>query len=171
MAHKPETDADAAKQLWKRLEDTRTGMLSVDDDSMLPQPMTHFIDPEGEVIWFITSQDTELVEALKAGADATYCYQSQKGDYHASIRGPLVLHKSEEKLDELWSVPLAAWFEQGRDDPKVTLLQFTPRKAAIWASDGNPVLVGLKMINAAMRDDVHEPDVGISRVIDFTKLA
>lgn len=171
MARRPDSDADADAQLWKRLKDTRTGMLSVDGSSQHPQPMSHFADPDSGEIWFITSADTDLVAAVGLGAEATFCYQSQKGDYHASVKGPLVVYESDEKLDSLWSPPVAAWFEQGREDPKVTLLQLTPREAAIWASDSNPILVGLKMLNAAMRDDVSEPDVGIHRVINFSDVA
>ena len=112
-----------------------------------------------------------LAMALGSGAQAGFTYQSKKGDYHASLKGLLEPLKDEAKLDELWSIPVGAWFEQGREDPKVTLLRFTPREAAIWASEGNPVLVGLRMINAAMRDDVSEPDVGVHHVIEFDKVA
>lgn len=171
MARRPETDQDAADQLWKRLQDTRAGMLSIDDSTQHPQPMSHFADSDSGVIWFITSSDTDLVGAVGHGGEATYVYQSQKGDYHASIKGPLVVYESEETLDSLWSTPIAAWFEKGREDPKVTLLQLTPREAAIWASDSNPILVGLKMINAALSDDISEPDVGVHHVINFRDVA
>lgn len=171
MARRPETEAEAAAQLWRRLEDTRTGMLFVDDSAQHPQPMSHFADPESGAIWFITSAETDLVRAVGLGAEATFVYQSQKGDYHASIKGPMVVYESDEKLDSLWSAPVAAWFEKGREDPRITLLQLTPREAAIWASESNPILVGLKMINAAIRDDVSEPDVGIHRVINFRDVA
>ncbi|MBY6058704.1 pyridoxamine 5'-phosphate oxidase family protein [Leisingera daeponensis] len=168
MARRPDSDADAAAQLWKRLGDTRAGMLSVDGSRQHPQPMTHFADPDAGAIWFITSADTDLARAVGLGGEATFVYQSQKGDYHASIKGPLTVSESSTTLDRLWSPPVGAWFEKGRDDPKVTLLQLSPREAAVWASDTNPVLVGLKMLNAAMRDGSGEPDVGVHRVIDFT---
>ncbi|MBV2358412.1 pyridoxamine 5'-phosphate oxidase family protein [Thalassococcus sp. CAU 1522] len=157
--------------MWRRLQDTRAGMLWITGSDQHPQPMTHFADEESEAIWFITAADTDLVAALGPGSEASFVYQSEKGDYHASIRGPLVIYHSDEKLDELWSTPVAAWFEQGRDDPRVTLLRMTPREAAVWASDSNPVRVGLKMMNAAMRDGVAEPDIGVHRIIDFAQAA
>lgn len=171
MADRPNSEADAADQLWRRLDDTRTGMLWVQGSAQHPQPMTHFASEEDGAIWFITSADTDLVSVIGPGADAGFTYQSQKGDYHASIKGPLVILQDNQKLDELWSTPVAAWFENGRQDDKVTLLRLTPREAAIWASDANPVLVGLKMINAALRDDVSEPDVGAHTVINFDRVA
>ncbi|NIZ12094.1 pyridoxamine 5'-phosphate oxidase family protein [Phaeobacter sp. HF9A] len=171
MAHRPDTDQEAAEQLWRRLEDTRAGMLFVDDSAQHPQPMTHFADPESGAIWFITSADTDLVAAVGLGAEATFVYQSQKGDYHASIKGPLVVSESAEKLDSLWSAPVAEWFEKGREDPKVTLLQLTPREAGVWASESNSILVGLKLLTAAMSEDGTAPDVGVHRVINFRDVA
>lgn len=171
MASRPETDADAIAQLWKRLEDTRTGMLWVKGSDQHPQPMTHFADEEDGAIWFITSADTDLVSAVGPGNEAGFAYQSEKGDYHVSIMGSLVEYPSDEKIDELWSPAIAAWFEQGREDPKVTLLRMVPREAAIWASDGNPILVGLKLLNAALREGASEPDVGHHRVVNFAEVA
>lgn len=171
MARHPENEQEAAEQLWKRLEDTRAGMLWIKGSDQHPQPMSHFADEEAGVIWFITSADTDLVAALGPGAQAGFTYQSQKGDYHASITGPLVAYESDAKIDELWSPPVAAWFEEGREDDKITLLQFTPREAAIWASDANPILVGLKLMRAAMQDGEAEPNIGSHQVINFARVA
>ncbi|WP_121630796.1 pyridoxamine 5'-phosphate oxidase family protein [Tropicibacter alexandrii] len=171
MADKPETDVEAEKQLWDQLGDIRTGMLVVKDSGQHPQPMTHFADPENGAIWFITSRDTDLVGALRQGAEAGFTLVSGDGDYHVSLTGPLVPYESAEKLDELWNFAVAAWFEHGREDDNVQLLRYTPREAAIWASDGNPVLVGLKMMRAAMSDGESNPDVGTHRVITLRMAA
>lgn len=171
MATQPETDRAAVKQLWDRLEEARTGLLSVPESGQHPQPMTHFADPLHGVIWFITSGDTDLVGAIGHGAEAQFTLQSQNGDYHASLKGSLVVYESEEVLDELWSLSAAAWFERGREDPKVTLLRFSPREAAVWATDRNAILVGLKMMRAALQEGRSEPDIGEHRVFPVAPAA
>lgn len=168
MAEKPETDKEAEDQLWRKLADLRTGMLAVHGSGQHPQPMTHFIDSDTGTIWFITARDTDLVSAMGQGGEAGYTLVSGDGDYHVSLVGPLVPYDSEEKLDELWNFAVAAWFEHGREDDLVQLLRFSPREAAIWASDGNPVLVGLKMMRAAMMDGESHPDVGTHRVLNLS---
>lgn len=159
---------DAARtQLWSQLDQARTGMLWLRDTDQHPQPMTHFADAENGALWFVTSADTDLVAALGHGAEAGFTVISPDQDYHASLRGSLVKYDSAEKLDALWNFAVAAWFEQGRDDPKVTLLKFSPREAAVWASEGNPVIVGLKMMRAAMTDGKSHPFVGTHHVLQL----
>lgn len=170
MAHRPETDKAAIAQLWKRLDDTRVGMLRVMGSAQHPQPMTHFAREDQGVIWFITSSDTDLAQAVGAGGEAGFTYQSTKGDYQASLTGRLEISSDSQMLDELWSTPVSAWFTHGREDPKVRLLKFTPREAAVWASDANPVLVGLKMLHAA-QDGERLPDVGTHRVVTLPQAA
>ncbi|MGR3806176.1 pyridoxamine 5'-phosphate oxidase family protein [Marinibacterium profundimaris] len=171
MATRTEDPVKAKGQLWDKLDDTRVGMLWVKDSGQHPQPMTHYADPGTESIWFITSSDTDLVAAIGHGAEAGFTLQAPSGDYQASLQGSLVVYDSAEKLDELWSYGAAAWFEHGRDDPKVTLLRYTPREASVWVSDGNPVVVGLKMMRAAMSDEKGDPDVGEHHVLHLNLAA
>ncbi|WP_424972770.1 pyridoxamine 5'-phosphate oxidase family protein [Dinoroseobacter sp. S76] len=171
MSDLVETPQDALETLWSQLEDNRVGMLWLPDSGQHPQPMTHFADREAEALWFITSADTDLVAAVGHGGLARFVLQSEKLDYHASLTGSLVVYDSDEKLDAYWSIAVAAWFEQGRDDPKVTLLKFSPREAAIWASDANPVLLGAKMVRAALSTDRMSPNIGQHRVLDLTTQA
>ena len=163
--------AEAKARLWDKLEDSRTGMLWVADAHQHPQPMTHFADPEAESVWFITSSDTDLVAAIGHGAAARFTVQSPGDGFHASLTGSLVTYDSAEKLDELWSFAAAAWFEKGRDDPKVTLLRFSPREASVWMSEGNPVVVGVKMMRAAMSEGESHPDVGEHHVLHLNLAA
>ncbi|CUH75646.1 pyridoxamine 5'-phosphate oxidase family protein [Tropicibacter naphthalenivorans] len=168
MANRPETDIEAEKQLWDQLSDTRTGMLWVQGSGQHPQPMTHFADPDSGALWFITASDTDLVAAMGEGAQAGFTLVSGSGDYHASMTGPLVPYNSDEKIDELWNFAVAAWFEKGRADETVQLIKFTPREASVWASQGNPVLVGLKMMRAAMTEGESHPDVGTHKVLHLS---
>lgn len=170
MARQLDSETELSEQLWDRLDDTRFGMLVVRGSGQHPQPMTHFADPERGAVWFISNSDTDLVAAVGEGAEANFIYVSEGGDYQASILGPIEVSEDEAKLDDLWSVPVAAWFEKGREDPKITLLKLTPREAAIWTSHGSPILVGLKMLGAAMQDGVSSPDVGTHHVLQFDRL-
>ncbi|WP_208351440.1 pyridoxamine 5'-phosphate oxidase family protein [Pseudaestuariivita rosea] len=161
---------DPVGQLWDQLDNVRAGMLGIDHSDQHFQPMTHFIDREAECLWFITASDTDLVRAIGQGATAHYNAMGDNHDYHACLRGTIIQSSDTEKLDELWSVAAAAWFEEGREDPKVTLLQMTLRDGAIWASEGNAMIVGWKMIKAAMTSESH-PAIGTQQIVSFNKAA
>lgn len=167
MAKTVETRTETIKQLWSQLDKGRVCMLGITGTDQHPQPMTLFADEDAGAVWFITSADTDLAQATTPAAAAQMVFMSDKQDYQTSLKGTLEIVQSDEKLDDLWNVAAAAWFEHGRKDPAVRLMRFTPAEAAIWASQSNAVLVGIKMLNAGLRDGEDHPDIGTHHVVDL----
>ena len=48
-------------------------------------------------------------------------------------------------VDKLWNRFVAAWFEGGKDDPRLALLRLDPERAQIWL-DGSSVGAGIKLL-------------------------
>jgi len=174
MAKRAETESETKEQLWSQLDKGFACMLRVEGSDQHPQPMSHFADREAGVVWFITSSATDLARAVGDGGDgvdAGMTFISSSEDYHASIKGRLEIVENEQKLDELWSVPVAAWFEHGRDDPSIRLMRFRPAEAAIWASDANRVRVGMKLLRAGMTEGADAPDISVHHIVAFDTAA
>lgn len=55
------------------------------------------------------------------------------------------MDKDRAAIDRLWNRFVAAWFEGGKEDPKLALLRFDPQEAEIWL-DGSSVMAGIKML-------------------------
>lgn len=165
--HRPENYEAAADALWKHLSDDNVCMLWVKGSEQHPQPMTMFADRENGSIWFITSSETDLFRTMGMGSDAGLTLQSDDNAYIASLSGRLEPEQNAEKLDEVWSFGAAAWFEHGRDDPKVRLMRFVPREASVWASQNNPVIVGLKMMRTALTEGESDPNIGTHDVFEL----
>ncbi|MEY1556374.1 pyridoxamine 5'-phosphate oxidase family protein [Yoonia sp. R2331] len=171
MARQTETKDDAIDQLWRQLEQSRIVMLSVPDSGQHPQPMSHFAHRKDGAIWFITSADTDLAMAVGAGADGMLTLATSSEDYQASLKGRLSFETDPDKLDEIWTPLAGAWFENGRQDPKIRLLKFVPSEAAVWASETNAILLGLKLLRANMTEGGAAPDVGVHHVFRFQDAA
>ncbi len=61
------------------------------------------------------------------------------------MHGSLGLDNDRATIDRLWNPFVAAWFEKGKDDPKLALLRLDPEKAEIWL-DGSSLVAGIKML-------------------------
>ncbi|SLN53416.1 General stress protein 26 [Aquimixticola soesokkakensis] len=170
MADLKKIHADPIHELFEQMDDTRAGMLGVMGSGQHMQPMTHFVDRGARKVYFITSKDTDLVKAVGEGDVAHYCVTSTKQDFYACLKGSLRISKDAAKLDELWSSVVAAWFDGGKQDPDVCLLELDLIDAALWASTRNPLVFGLE-IARANRDETHTPDVGEHLVVKFDKAA
>jgi general stress protein 26 len=48
-------------------------------------------------------------------------------------------------VDRLWNRFIAAWYEGGKDDPKLALLRLDPDRGEVWLG-GSSVVAGIKMM-------------------------
>ena len=53
----------------------------------------------------------------------------------------------------------------GRDDPELTLLEFTPNQGEVWASTDSSAVFAWEVAKALVSGS--EPDVGVIAKIDF----
>ena len=61
------------------------------------------------------------------------------------MHGSLQLDNDRRNIDRLWNRFVAAWFEGGKDDPKLALLRLDAEQAEIWL-DGSSLVAGIKML-------------------------
>lgn len=110
-------------------------------------------------IWFIGHKPSETVDNIKQNPEVNLAYVTQESDKYLSISGTAELVEDEEKLNELWSVMYNAYFEQGKDDPKVQLIKVVPHGAEYWANS-NAITSAVKMAAAALTDNAVEKSLG-----------
>ena len=132
--------------LWKGLESDRTVMLGIADaEDAHMRPMTAQFETPGSGIWFFTSVDHTLTQNLAQGSRAIATFTSKDHDLFASLHGTLSRDQDAATIDRLWNRFVAAWFEGGRQDPKLALLRLDPERAEIW-EDASSFVAGLKML-------------------------
>jgi general stress protein 26 len=142
-------EAEIEKKFWKALHGDRTAMLGLAGvDEGHAQPMTaqimHHEDERGP-IWFFTAKDTDLVKSLNGSHAATLQFSSKGHQLFASLQGELIADNNRIIIDKLWNPFVAAWYEGGKDDPKLQLLRFEPHQAQIWLNE-NSLMAGVKLL-------------------------
>lgn len=158
--------AEIEARFWKALKSDMTVMLGLaGGGDGHAQPMTAQLG-EGEgrgPIWFFTSSDVDLVRAMGAGAEATLHFASKGHDLFASLEGRLSPDDDRATIERLWNPFVAAWFEGGRDDPKLRLIRFDADHGQIWLNE-NSLFAGVRMLLGSdpkeeYRDRVAEVDL------------
>lgn len=143
MTNPTETAEEAREKFWAALARDMTVMLGT--ENTLPRPMTAQVTddaPQGP-IWFFTSIDTDLGQGPFAAA---YMNFVDKGhNLWSNVRGTLTISNDRAMVDALWNPHVAAWYEEGKDDPKLVLLRFEPEEAKIWF-DASSLFAGLKVM-------------------------
>ena len=138
--------AEIEKKFWKALHSDRTVMLGIDGlEDGHARPMTAQYEHERGPIWFFTSTENALIPLLAERNRAIAAFASKGHDVFASIAGRLSVDKDRGVIDRLWNPYVAAWFEGGKDDPKLALLRLDPEEAEVWI-DASSLLAGVKIL-------------------------
>lgn len=136
-------------RFWSALRSDMTMMVGLDGvEDGHARPMTAQLDGERSPIWFFASKDNALVQKLASGNRAIATFASKGHDIFATVHGTLSLDTDRATLDKLWNNFVAAWFEGGKDDPKLALLRLDAEAAEIWV-DASSLVAGIKMFLGA----------------------
>ncbi len=158
------TPQELERQFWKTLKSDMTLMLGlVDAEESHTRPMTAMVEDDDGPIWFFTARDTSIVDALAEGGRAIATFASKNHGLFAAIHGDLVVDNDRAVIDRLWNPFIAAWYEGGKDDPKLVLLRLDPDHAQIW-ENASSLLAGIKLLlgrdpKKDYRDKVAEVDL------------
>jgi general stress protein 26 len=140
------TPQELEKKFWKALKSDRTLMLGLDGvEDGHSRPMTAQAEEDRSPIWFFTSSDNAMVKKLNQSHRAIAAFSSKNHELFASIKGNLVVDNDRAVIDRLWNPFVAAWYEGGKDDPKLTLLRLDAEHAEIWLN-ASSLLAGVKLL-------------------------
>ncbi len=140
------------------VKDIKYTMLTTrnDEDHLHSCPMNTTETSIGaKEIWFIGHTPSETADNIGKNPEVNLAYVTQDDEKYLSISGTAELVEDKEKLDELWSVMYNAYFEQGKEDPKVQLIKVVPHGAEYW-SNGNAISSAVKMAAAALSNTAVE---------------
>lgn len=160
------TPQELEQKFWKSLKSDMTVMLGLDGaEDGHTRPMTAQFEEERGPVWFFTSVENHLVQQLAAGNGerATFAFSAKGHDLFASVQGTLHVDKDRAVIDRLWNPFIAAWYEGGKDDPKLTLLRLDAEHAEIWLN-GSSIVAGVKLLlgidpKKSYRDKVGQVDL------------
>ncbi|MGJ3232465.1 MAG: pyridoxamine 5'-phosphate oxidase family protein [Oceanicaulis sp.] len=155
--------------IFKAAEAAPAVMLGNPKQGRTFQPMSPKVDRQAKVLRFFAAADADIYEGLNGGSAApdVVCIVTGKDfDLFASIEGELVDVTSGELIEKHWDPVTEAWFEKGKEDPKLRLLEFRPKQAAAWASTDDKECFSWEIEKAAGDQDT--PDVGARLTADFT---
>ena len=132
------------QKFWKALKTDRTVMLGLDGvEDGHARPMTAQAENDKGPIWFFTSADNGIVQKLAAGHRAIATFTSKNHQLFATIHGGIAVDNDPTVIERLWNPFVAAWYEDGKQDPKLRLLRMDAEHAEIWLNESS-LLAGVK---------------------------
>ena len=114
-------------------------------------------------LWFFTQDPSSKTDQVRENDQVNVSLQVSDG--WLSIAGTATVSKDRSKIDELWSAGAEAWFENGKDDPTVALLQVHADSAEYWTMNSPKVVAMVKYAKAMITGE--RPNVGDNASVDL----
>jgi general stress protein 26 len=153
------TPDELEARFWRALKADMTMMLGlVGVAEGHTRPMTALLDGDRGPIWFFTSSENDIAEKAGKRARAIATFTSKGHDLFAALHGRVSVDNDRAVIDRLWNRFIAAWFEGGKDDPKLRLLRFDPDDAEIWL-DASSAFAGLRLLLGADPKEKYKENV------------
>jgi len=113
--------------------DTATVITRTRAGDLHGRPMAVADISDDGTLWFVTGVDSTKV--LEIRNDSRGMLSFQKDRAFVTINGHFELVADREKVDRLWKEAYRVWFD-GKGDPELVLLRFTPFDAEYWDNTG-----------------------------------
>jgi general stress protein 26 len=107
------------------------------------------VDDQGN-LWFISSSTSNKNFEILKDSQVQLFFANNSSSQYISIYGNATIYKDQEKIDELWSPVIKAWFEDGKNDPRVTVIKVSPSDAYYWDTKDGKIISLLKMAGSAI---------------------
>lgn len=151
--------ATVQTRLWDEIDKHHIGMLGLmSGEPQHFQPMTAFLDRAENKLWFFIYKDADLAESVGAGGgEAMFVFQEGR-QFYACLGGVLRVQYDRERMDNYWNAHVAAWYPEGKDDPRLSMLCLDARDAEVWIADGGPIRYAWEVAKANATSST--PNVG-----------
>ncbi len=143
-------------KFWKALADSPFLFLQLDGQPDTAVPMSPQLDKDANsAIWFFT----QTKSAFRALGPVTATFKEKDHGIYARFKGTLVEETSRERFDQFWNNFVAAWYDEGKNDPDILFLRMDLGEAEIWNGDMGLLNTAKMALGMNVHDEAEEEHV------------
>jgi len=152
--HEDLHQADAVKKIQELAGKTNTCFFSTKlRAATVPatRPMAvQEVDDAGN-FWFLSSNDSNKNQEIQQDDQVQLLFQGSAYSDFLSIIGTATISTDKARIHALWNPILKAWFTEGKDDPRITVIKVAVQDGYYWDNKhGNAIALVKTAIGAAI---------------------
>jgi len=96
------------------------------------RPMSTQAVEEDGTVWFFSGKQSNKNREIGSKSKVQLLYGDPGTSDYLSVEGDAMIVTDKDKMHELWTPVIKTWFQEGKDDPNLSLLKITPSEAYYW---------------------------------------
>jgi general stress protein 26 len=152
--HADLTGTEAGKKIKELTEKSNTCYFCTKittGEPLRTRPMSvQKVDESGN-FWFLIASDSHTNADLTVDNHVQLLFQGSEYSDFLSIYGAATVSTDKTLIKELWNPILKAWFTEGEDDPRITVVQVDTQQGYYWDNKhGNAVAFAKTVVGAVL---------------------
>lgn len=124
-----------------------------DNGHLTSRPMsTQQVEFDGD-LYFFSSDDTEKVQDIRRNPRVGVIYSEPAKQEYVTLSGDAEISYDRDKMKELWSPTLKAWFADGLETPGICLIKVNVHQAEYWDSPNGVVATTYALFKSLVAGD------------------
>lgn len=107
------------------------------------------VDEDGS-IWFLSADDSVKNADIAQDPGVHLLFQGSTHSDFLSVYGHATISKDKAKIKELWEPILKAWFTEGEDDPRITVIKVDTKEGYYWDNKHGNAVAFVKTVAGAI---------------------
>lgn len=143
---------DAVEKISEIAKNARTCMFCTDlaSQPFHTRPMAiQDVDESGN-LWFLSSRESNKNFEILEDNRVQLLFADQSSSTYLSVYGVATIFKDRDLIETLWSPIAKAWFDEGKDDPDVTVIRVVSAQAYYWDTKDGKLVTLLKIAVSAI---------------------
>ncbi len=111
-------------------------------------------------LWFLSSTDSLKNMEMRQDPEVTLYFQGSAHSDFLELKGKATISYDKDRIIELWDPMVKSWFQEGIDDPKISVIEFKTESGYYWNNEHGNTIAGIKLlfgvITGRSTDDTEE---------------
>ena len=100
--------------------------------------------------WFLSASDSDKNREITSDPRVQLFISNPSNYEFLSVYGHATISRDKQKIDDLWNDIAKAWFEEGKDDPRITVIKFEPEEGFYWDTKSGKLVSLIKIAASAI---------------------
>ncbi|MFN7117333.1 MAG: pyridoxamine 5'-phosphate oxidase family protein [Saprospiraceae bacterium] len=105
---------------------------------------TQEVDEEGN-IWFLSTKNSNHNQDIEQDSRSQLIYAHPGQASFLSLYGSAEVLYDRQLIEDIWKPDAKIWFQEGKDDPNLTVIRFSPEEGYYWDTKSSKMVAFLKM--------------------------
>lgn len=144
--------AEAIQKCQELVKHSNTCLFStsLQDIPQTTRPMgVQEVDEDGS-FWFLSSTESNKNDEIAADGRVQLYFINTSNMEFLTVYGEASITQDKERIEKYWSDIAKAWFPEGKDDPRVSVIQVKPENGFYWDTKSGKVVSLLKIAVSAV---------------------